>query len=127
MKTLLLVAHGSRRDASNDEVRCVASRLREQADKHFAYVSCAFLELAEPSIPDGIQECIDQGASSVEVLPYFLSAGRHVSKDIPQEVASMQQKYPEIPIQIRSYLGSSEQIPSILLQLVLQAGNETSL
>ena len=49
-------------------------------------MDCGFLELAEPSIPDGIQRCIDAGATEVVVVPYFLSAGRHVSEDIPAEV-----------------------------------------
>lgn len=118
MKSLLLVAHGSRREASNDEIRELTKRLREQAGDRFGYVACAFLELAEPSIPDGIQQCIDQGSDNVTVLPYFLSAGRHVAKDIPEEVAKKQQQYPDYKIAIASYLGASEEVGDLLLNLV---------
>ena len=63
MKSLLLVAHGSRRQASNEEVRELTARLAEHAGAAYGYVDCGFLELAEPSIPEGIQRCIDaQGA-----------------------------------------------------------------
>ena len=50
MRTLLLVAHGSRRKASNDEIRSLASALGQQSETRFGRVDCAFLEIAEPSI-----------------------------------------------------------------------------
>ena len=115
MKSLLLVAHGSRREASNEEVRQLAAQLGAHAGSRYQSVSCAFLELAEPSIPDGIEACIKAGAEEVIVLPYFLSAGRHVSEDIPREVAVKQQEYPGIPIRLAPYLGSAEGITELLL------------
>jgi sirohydrochlorin ferrochelatase len=116
MKSLLLVAHGSRRAASNDEVRALTERLARQAGGRYGHVACAFLELAEPSIPDGIQGCIDAGADEVVVLPYFLSAGRHVAEDIPGEVKIKQEQYPQLRIHIAPYLGLSDAIPDLLLQ-----------
>jgi sirohydrochlorin ferrochelatase len=115
MKSLLLVAHGSRREASNEEVRQLAVQLGVHAGDRYQSVNCAFLELAEPSIPDGIEACIQAGAEEVIVLPYFLSAGRHVSEDIPREVAGKQQEYPEIPIRLAPYLGSTAGITDLLL------------
>ncbi len=117
MKSLLLVAHGSRREASNEEVRQLTSQLGTQAGDRYQSVSCAFLELAEPSIPDGIEACIQAGAEEVIVLPYFLSAGRHVQEDIPREVAGKQQQYPQIPIRLAPYLGSADGISDLLLAM----------
>jgi len=119
MKALLLVAHGSRREASNEEIRELTRRLARQAGESFDHIDCAFLELAEPSIPDGIQRCIDAGASQVTVLPYFLSAGRHVAEDIPAEVRIKQQERPDVDIRIADYIGGSAQIPALLLQTAL--------
>jgi len=116
MKALLLVAHGSRRAQSNDEVRELTARMRER-DAQFDIVECAFLELAEPSIPDGIECCIRQGAREVVVLPYFLSAGRHVVTDIPGEVAGKQQEHPGVKIEIAPYLGAAPEIADLLLGL----------
>lgn len=117
MRGLLLVAHGSRREASNEEVRRIAEQLREQAGERFGAVEAGFLELAEPLIPDGIECLIRQGASEVIVLPYFLSAGRHVAQDIPAEVAPKQEQYPDIDIRIAPYLGSADGIVELLLGL----------
>ncbi len=115
MKALLIVAHGSRRGASNDEVRTLAERVGELAAGRFDRVQAAFLELAEPSIPDGIQACIDAGADEVVVMPYFLSAGRHVSEDIPAEVTRKQQAHPQVRIRLTDYLGAQPGIAELVL------------
>lgn len=117
MRSLLLVAHGSRREASNEEVRRLSETLAEQAGVRFGHVRCAFLEIAEPSIPAGIEEAVRAGASEVVVLPYFLSAGRHVAEDIPAEVERKQAEHPAIRIRIAPYLGQAEDLIGILLGL----------
>lgn len=122
MKSLLLVAHGSRRASSNDEVRQLAAKLASQAGNRYHSVNCAFLELAEPSIPDGIEACIRTGAEEVVVLPYFLSAGRHVIEDIPREIAGKQKEYPQVLIHLAPYLGSAEGIIELLLGVANEPG-----
>lgn len=114
MKYLLIVAHGSRRAESNDEVRELTQRIKNKSGAEFADVRCAFLELADPLIPDGIIDCINSGATEVVVLPYFLSAGRHVVSDIPGDVEKAQQHYPDIKITIAPYLGSIDSIPGLM-------------
>jgi len=116
-RALLVVAHGSRRAQSNDEVRELTALLRERAADEYGQVSCAFLELAEPSIPDGIEQCIAAGAREVVVLPYFLSAGRHVAKDIPADVAGKQAEHPDVAITIAPYLGAAAGIVELMLGL----------
>ncbi|MBL3526786.1 MAG: CbiX/SirB N-terminal domain-containing protein [gamma proteobacterium endosymbiont of Lamellibrachia anaximandri] len=114
-RALLIVAHGSRREASNEEIRRLTERVRAEAGDSYQSVSCAYLELADPSIPAGIEQCIDGGAEEVVVLPYFLSAGRHVSLDIPQEVEATQRKHPGVRIRIAPYLGGADGISAMLL------------
>lgn len=116
MRALVIVAHGSRRASSNDEVRALVDLMRPQANG-FDQVQCAFLELAEPSIPDGINAVIAAGAMEVVVLPYFLSAGRHVAEDIPGFVTQSQQQHPGVRIRIAPYLGTASELPQTLLNL----------
>ena len=118
MRSLLLVAHGSRRKQSNDEVRDLTERLSRKARDDFDFVLCAFLELAEPSIGAGIDECINRGASQVVILPYFLSAGRHVVKDIPAEVGAKQKQYPQVVFKVAPYLGAAKGVPDLLLSIL---------
>ena len=119
MKSLLIVAHGSRREESNNEVRDLVKKL-ESMDHDFHEVKPAFLELAEPLIPDGIRAAIANGATKVVVLPYFLSAGRHVVEDIPADVEIVKAEHPDIEISIAPYLGGAAEIPQILLNQTKQ-------
>ncbi|WP_456378038.1 sirohydrochlorin chelatase [Thiolapillus sp.] len=125
MKALLVVAHGSRRIASNEEVRALCERLqKEKASEEFAVVRAGFLDLAEPSIPEGIKQCIRLGAEEVVVLPYFLSAGRHVSEDIPAEVEKARISNPQVGICLAPYLGSAPGIGGLVLALAEGCGSD---
>ena len=54
-------------------------------------------------------------------MPYFLSAGRHVTADIPAEIEPVKQQSPQVKISIAPYLGAAEQIGEILMEQALQA------
>ena len=121
MKALLLVAHGSRRQQSNDEVRVIAEKLTQHCADQYNIIHAAFLELAEPLIPDGIKMCIDDGATEVLVLPYFLNSGRHVVEDIPEIVNDTKTNYPEVDIKITPHLGGSD----LMMDLLVTTANST--
>jgi sirohydrochlorin ferrochelatase len=119
MHALLLIAHGSRREASNQEVRELAARLEQTVGDRFDCVIPAFLELAEPDIPNGVDLCVESGATTVTAVPYFLSAGRHVASDIPAELDKAARKHQAVTILQSDYLGKHESIPELLLSLAL--------
>lgn len=120
MTHLLIVAHGSRRAASNQEIHQLTERLAAQTSD-FASIRCAFLELAEPSIPDGLRRLIADGAETIVVMPYFLSAGRHVSEDIPAEIQIVSQAFPQVKIVQANYLGAAPGVADLLLQQASRA------
>ena len=118
MKALLLIAHGSRREESNQEVRLLAQTLKDSTRESVDIVVPAFLELAQPSIAAGIDCCVRSGATQVIAVPYFLAAGRHVVADIPSELKEARQKYPGLDIVQTQYLGQHSAIGQLLLGLV---------
>ncbi len=122
MKALLLVAHGSRRKQSNDEVIAIAERLKSNCSAQYQIVHSGFLELADTLIPDGIKKCVDDGASSILILPYFLNSGRHVIEDIPTIVNQTQPLYPSIEIKIAPHLGASDS----MMDLLMTCANQTA-
>ena len=122
MKALLLVAHGSRRQQSNDEVVQLAERLKNNCSDQYNIIHAGFLELADTLIPDGIKKCADDGASSIIVLPYFLNSGRHVVEDIPEIVEQTRPDYPDIDIKVAQHLGASE----MMMDLLIASANSTS-
>ena len=122
MNALLLVAHGSRRTASNSEVNVLAEQIGQQMDDRFELVETAFLELATPDIPTGIGRCVEQGAMRIVVVPYFLAAGTHVVNDIPEIVASARGAHPAVDILLTEHIGASELMPALIRQCVQAAG-----
>lgn len=116
-KALLIVAHGSRRQESNTEIKQIAEKVAERSQATFVFVSAAFLEIADPSIPQGLEQCVANGANEIVVFPYFLSAGRHVVEDIPREVNQFLSSYPDVSVKIASYLGSSETLLDVILSI----------
>ncbi len=118
LKALLIVAHGSRRQLSNEAVAQITAQVAEQAGDAFRRVDCAFLELAEPSIESGIDNSVADGAEEVIVMPYFLSPGRHVAEDVPEIVAKKQREYPDVSIRLGTYLGAAPSMAGLILDTV---------
>lgn len=116
---LLIVAHGSRRAASNDEVRALGSRLHAIQHPDFAGVEVAFLELAEPTIASGLARCAEKGAQEIVLFPYFLAAGTHVTQDIPEEIAAFCANHPGVKVTLTPHLGAAPTLPQAILGLAL--------
>ena len=115
MKALLLIAHGSRRKQSNIEVDTLADTLKQKCSALYPIIHAGFLELAEPLIPEAIKKCIDDGATSIIVLPYFLNSGQHVIEDIPILVNQSKAKYPDVEIKIAPHIGASAHMTDLLI------------
>jgi sirohydrochlorin ferrochelatase len=117
MPSLLIIAHGSRRAASNDEVRTLAATVRAQAGVAYDHVETAFLELAEPSIPAGLAALAAQGATDIVAFPYFLAAGTHVAQDIPEAIAAFTAAHPQVQVRLTPHLGASAALPGAILSV----------
>ncbi|WP_417381671.1 sirohydrochlorin chelatase [Gimesia sp.] len=117
-KAVLLIAHGSRRDEANQDLVKLAAMLRERCK--FAVVEYAYLELAEPAIPEGAARCVQAGATEVLMLPYFLSAGVHVQNDLEEFRNGFEQTYPETRFRLCAHLG----LHPLMLEIVLDRLNE---
>jgi len=94
MKRLVVIAHGSRRKAANQQVLAWIARLTVGLQQDYQRVYGAFLELAEPAMDDVLREA-GQDVRQVDVLPYFLASGSHVTTDIPRALERARQANPD--------------------------------
>jgi len=83
-KGILIIAHGSRNPEANDFVHVLAGRLKGSLQSEL--VEAGFLDLAEPSISDGIKSLVEKGADELLFYPFFLAKGVHLKEDIPRMV-----------------------------------------
>ncbi len=100
---VLLIAHGSRQQAANDDLHELVARIAA-AGTHSIVEGC-FLELAEPDLPTGGGRCVARGATRVLMVPYFLSAGVHLQRDLTSARDELNRRYPDVGFCLGSPLG----------------------
>lgn len=113
---LIIVDHGSRREASNLGLLDIVQQFRQATG--FANVEAAHMELAEPSIATAFDRVVASGATTVIIHPYFLLPGRHWESDIPRLAADAAQRYPRVRYLVTSPLGIHPLMHQIILDRV---------
>jgi sirohydrochlorin ferrochelatase len=113
---ILLMDHGSKSDVANERLVTLAALYQQRQEESSSrsnsskriVVRAAHMELAAPSIRDGLAALIEQGVDDIICHPYFLSPGRHVVEDIPQLVQeAMASLNVTIPVVITDPVGSN--------------------
>jgi sirohydrochlorin ferrochelatase len=100
---VLLIAHGSRREAANNDLGELAKRVAAKGD--YSIVEGSFLELAEPDIATGGDRCVARGAFRVLMIPYFLSAGIHIERDLAAARDDLKARHPNVEFLLGPPLG----------------------
>ena len=116
---LLIVDHGSRRKESNDLLRRLAGMMRERFGLDIVHY--AHMELGEPTIAQGFDACVAEGAEEVIVHPYFLGPGRHVTIDIPDLVREAAGRHPGVAFRITEPLGVHPKIGEVIVERIAQS------
>ena len=113
-RAILLVDHGSRVAEANQALEEVAAQLRARLPGRL--VCIAHLEIAKPSIGEGIEECVAAGATEIAVHPYFLTPGRHTSRDIPREVEAAAARHPGVRVRLTRALGPDPKLIDLIVE-----------
>jgi sirohydrochlorin ferrochelatase len=116
---LLLIAHGSRQADANADLHHLAGQL--WALGRYAVIEVAFLELAEPTIDEAGRRCVEQGAERVILLPYFLSAGVHVRRDLQAHRDRLAAAFPQVAFALAEPLGRHPLLAEVVAQRAAEA------
>jgi sirohydrochlorin ferrochelatase len=84
----------------------------------FAVVEHAFLQYVSPSLQDVLSRCVGQKVDRIVIVPFFLQAGAHVTKDIPELVEKAHKQYPSVDIIVTGYVGAHPLMARIVEDLV---------
>jgi sirohydrochlorin ferrochelatase len=115
-RAILLVDHGSRREEANALLERVAEAVRKRvADR---IVRTAHLDVASPTIDEGIDACVAEGAREIVVHPYFLGPGSHTTRDIPERVAAAAARHPGLRVRVSEPLGLHAKLIDVILERV---------
>lgn len=111
-EALLVVDHGSKRAAANAHLEDLGTTLRARST---VPVFTAHMELASPTILDGIRAAVANGATHIVVVPFFLSPGRHAMSDIPSITAEAVSAFGGVTYEVRDPIGTHPAIADVVL------------
>ncbi|HEV3200420.1 MAG TPA: CbiX/SirB N-terminal domain-containing protein [Bryobacteraceae bacterium] len=87
---IVVFAHGSRIESANQAVRAVAAELAKAGG--FERVEAAFLELGQPDLEGAVALLAGEGIRRIVIVPYFLTLGIHLERDLPAIVDRISQR-----------------------------------
>lgn len=103
MRGIVLIDHGSREPAANDQLERLAELVATRLPDH--RVRAAHMELAGPTLAEAVDALVAEGASEIAIHPFFVAPGRHVREDIPRLVAQVQARHLGVTIRVTEPLG----------------------
>ena len=115
---VLLIAHGSRHAPANDDLHQLAARFAARAEHPI--VEACFLELAEPDIAGGGARCVARGAGLVLMVPYFLSSGVHLVRDLTAARDQLRRIYPQVEFRLGPALGPHPLLDDLVAERIRQ-------
>jgi sirohydrochlorin ferrochelatase len=98
MTGYVVFAHGSSVESANEAIRAVTSQLRERGG--YAAVETAFLEGGRPDLREAVEALAARGAKSVVVIPYFLTLGLHLQRDLPRLIKEIVSLHPGLSVDV---------------------------
>ena len=112
MHGVIFFAHGSSVESANQAVRRVAAEAARQAG--IPDFEVAFLELGSPTLEQAADTLIATGIDHITVVPYFLTLGIHLQRDLPAIVNRIVAVRPDIQIAVTPPLDGHPGLASVL-------------
>lgn len=112
-----MFGHGSSVASANDAVRVVAANAAR--DGSWSLYETAFLE-CDPTLGAAVEKLARGGAEEVLVLPYFLTLGIHLQRDLPKIVDELTARF-GIPIRVAPPLDGHPGLGKMLVDRAVEA------
>ena len=109
---VILLAHGSKSESWKEPFEKLLIRLR--AKGAHPHLRLAYMEFAGPSLEACLDELRGDDCKHIEVLPLFIAAGKHLSRDIPERIERYRSRRPGMHIELHPPLGESEAFIDLL-------------
>ena len=107
-------------ESANEAVRAVARGLVSATG--CGQVLAAFLELGQPDLESAADELVAGGADRLVVIPYFLTLGLHMERDLPRLVDAVTSRHPGVRVDVTAPLHGHPALLTILAERFRTAG-----
>jgi len=126
LRALIVIAHGSRREATGTEFRATVELVAQRISDIYGFVEPAFLDCMSPTLAEATALLVKKGAINIDVYPFFLNTGRHADEDIPRLVAELDAEYPTCHVAQFDYLGKSVELAGFVENHIRAQGCDRS-
>ncbi len=123
MRGIIVFAHGSRVEPANQAVRIVAAELARAGGFR---VEAAFLELGQPDLEGAAARLVAAGVDSITVIPYFLTLGLHMERDLPPLIEKISNTYNGLQIAVTPPLDGHPALVTALLDRAMSPSHSTN-
>lgn len=109
---ILIIGHGSKDPNAQISIKYVMEGLTSK----YRNVNHCFLEIEEPNIEQGINNCVKNSPKVLIVMLYFLHEGAHVKRDIFEELNPAIEKANLKNVLVSKHLGTDEKMIDLILE-----------
>jgi sirohydrochlorin cobaltochelatase len=116
MNGILILAHGSKRQETEEIVNSLVEKVKVKTGEKLVYP--AYLQFSEQNLEKGIDLLVENGVNNIKIMPMFIFDGVHVTQDIPNELNEIKTKYPEINIDMSKHIGDDDKLADIIVDRI---------
>jgi len=114
----ILFAHGARDARWGEPFFVMRDTLRARLGA--IHVGLAFMEYAEPTLAQAVEEAYAKGARRMLLVPIFLSGGGHVLKDLPPMIAAEKARFADVEIVVAGAIGEEPEVRQGMMDAVVR-------
>ncbi|MFC4736605.1 sirohydrochlorin chelatase [Bacillus daqingensis] len=120
MQGVLYIGHGSRSPKTKEESIQFIQQVEARVEAPLQEL--CFLELESPTIRDGFTKLVENGATSIAIVPLLLLSAGHYYADIPEELEHVREEFPHIRVTYGRPLGVQQRTVEALARRAEEAG-----
>lgn len=116
MEAMVILAHGSKREDTKIVLNTLIEKVKQKTG--WTKVLPAYLQLCEPGLETVIEQLASENVNDITIMPLFLFNGEHVTKDIPEMLDGLRNKYPLMRMTLKKYVGTDDRIADIIIDRI---------
>lgn len=108
---VLIIGHGSKDPNARLSIQYVTDSIAPR----YKSASYCFLEIEEPTIPQGVKKCSEKNPEVLVIVFYFLHEGAHVKRDIYADLNPALEESPVKKYVITEHIGTDEKMIDFII------------
>lgn len=121
MTAFIVFAHGSSVESANEAVRTAAAQAAERG--LWDLYETAFLGGGRPNLGEAVDQAMNRGATRIVVIPYFLTLGLHLERDLPALIEEIRAQRRGIEIEATAPLDGHPALLDALIDRARESEN----